>query len=175
MAGLLKKITVSECGFGKSEILAAVMKAKPADKTTGLSVGLLEIKGIAVSGKVGSKVLPDGKTSEWLVFNGEFQATNLITGEVYNSGSCILPGALPQALFGAMRADDGGFKTGIFAVIIGAHFDEKAITSYVFDTSTILAPKASSAMEALNAQVAEAKQLTLASPVAHKAEVGKKK
>jgi len=174
-AKLLKKITVADCGLDMKALLMA--KIAPAAQTgvgpgdvpilsdVGPSVPLLRIMGVVVSAAVGMRTMPDGKQTEWLAFKGQFEATNLITGEVYQSGSCIMPGALPDMLYGAIKNPDGTFKNAEFAVEFGAHYDKGAVASYVFDTKTLLAPKESDAMASLKAQVAAAVP-ALAAPAA---------
>ena len=172
-AKLLKKITVADCGIDmKALLMAKVMPAAQTGKDAndmpiladkGPSVPLLRIMGVVVGASVGNRTMPDNSRSEWLAFKGQFEATNLITGEVYQSGACIMPGALPDMLYGAIKNDDGTFKNAEFAVEFGAHYDKGAATSYVFDTKTLLAPKESDAMAALKAQVAQTAGL-LAAP-----------
>ena len=94
---LLKKITISDCGIDMKTLLMA--KIMPAAQTgtgpapanlpilsdVGPTVPLVRIFGVVVSAKVGSRTMPDGKVTEWLAFKGTFEATNLLTGEVFQS------------------------------------------------------------------------------------------
>lgn len=173
---LVKKITLSDCGIDmKAALLTAIMPAAVTGKDdkgnvtmadTGPGVPLLRIMGVVNGAKPGTRTMPDGKVSEWLTFKGQFEATNLLTGEVYQSGTCIMPGALPDLLFGAIKGADDDFKTAQFAVEIGAHYDKSAITSYVYDTKTLLEPKESDAMAALKALIAPATAPAIAAPAA---------
>ncbi len=124
-----KKITVKGvCGQIK---LQRLMGGLAENQTIGDTVPLMTVIGIARRYTV-----VQSDKGESIKFLGNFKATNLETGEVTQSGACFLPGALPDMLFGAIgenaeREVQFGFK-------IGAHFDESAITKYVYDVESLM-------------------------------------
>lgn len=159
---LIKKLTLKDCGIDMKVLLMA--KVAPAAQTgkdanglpimapVGPDVPLLRIVGICTGVKEGSKLMPDGKLSEWLRFQGQFKGANMITGEVFSSGECIMPGALPQLLAGLMMGDDAPASAD-FGVEISARYKQDAITQYEYSTRTLIEPKQSQAMLALESRI----------------------
>lgn len=126
---IIKKITVKGiCGTVK---LQTLMKDLPDGASVGPAIPLLQIVGIARDYKV---TMTD--KGESLKFIGQFKATNLQTGEIFHSGACYLPGAAPDAIYGALGTQ--GDREVAFGFRVLAHFDESAIAKYVYDVESLM-------------------------------------
>jgi hypothetical protein len=154
---VINKITVKNV-CGKVDIIKLVEHHKTAP---GTPLWMMEIYGIASDSKPGATVLPDGKTSNWIKFVGNFKALNIATGAVYRSGACILPGAIPDMLFGALGIE--GNKSVEFAFRVGVKFNEDAATKYTFLCDSLMEVKENDPLERLEAGI---KTLALAAPAA---------
>jgi hypothetical protein len=103
MANLEKKITVKTvCGKIK-DVLPKEFKK--------------EIPLMRVVGMVRSYSTPDTEYGPYLRLKGSFEATNILTGEVARSGTCILPEVASDALEAVLMDDD--IKTVNFGFDIG--------------------------------------------------------
>lgn len=154
MSKIEKKITVkSVCGTLK---LRDLMKGMKDEETKGPVVWLMTVVGIARRYKVVRSDL-----GESIRFLGHFKATNLATGEQVNSGACFLPGAAPEMVFGALGEDAD--REVQFAFKIGVHYDETAITKYVYDIESLIPLGDSDPLSMLEKSISPAR---LAAPVA---------
>ena len=118
----VKKLTVRDILGGAPNIKAII---NHDEANPGAELWLVEIIGIATAYRPGT-VKDTGQP--YIRFLGSFQGTNLETGQMFQSGSCILPGAIPDLLFGALQMGNAvqfGFK-------IGVKFEQKAATKYVY-------------------------------------------
>jgi hypothetical protein len=141
---LVKKLTVREIMGNKVGLLQAVrdMIAKGAGE-----VALCKVVGRTDKAKPGAT-----DKGDFVRFYGEVVGVNLLTGERFQSGSVILPGAAESAIYGAIGVlDDKGHaeKTVEFALEIGAKYDEKSATQYVFTVRPLVEPRPSDPLRAL--------------------------
>jgi len=145
-SALLRRITVRDV-VGK-----AFMKDLPENlsKAPGKRLGLMRILGVASRAKPGAT-----DKGEYVRFIGRFKATNLITGEVFQGSQCILPHFVGEMIHAAMTSGGPGLSgleaqnESQFAFDIGAHYDESAITRYVYDVTSLIPPAASDALTLL--------------------------
>jgi len=133
---LLRKITVRDV-MGKSFMakLAGWLDDQKSKKAW-----LVRIVGVSNLGTPGST-----DKGNFIKFVGEFEATNLVTGEVHHSAACILPNFIAEQIYAAIQPKEGDTsrRMATFAFEIGAHFDDSAITHYVFDVKALKAPQMS--------------------------------
>jgi hypothetical protein len=148
---VIKKITVKIVTGGVDIVkLVDHHKANPPG-SPGAVLWLMEIFGVATGFKPGETVLPDGKVSPWVKFIGQFKAMNLAGGAVFRSGACLLPGAIPDLIFGALQNEEN--KSVQFGFRIGVRFDETAATKYVYVTDSLLPVKENDPLEMLEAGI----------------------
>lgn len=132
-AELLRKITISTCGLNKDEI----KKAVTGKKTT---VDLLKVVGITTKAQSGQT-----DKGEFLKLSGTFKAVNLLTGEVFDSSSCILPNFVSEPLAVALDASN----EVEFAILIGAKEDVTSVVGYQFTVKPLVESKPTDKLEAL--------------------------
>lgn len=140
----IKKISVKTV-YGSVK-LPALIKGLPEGASIGPEMPLMEIVGICRDYSV---VATD--KGESLKFVGQFKATNLETGEIFVSGACFLPGALPDMLYGAIGPNRESDVQ--FAFRISAHYDESAITKYVYDVESLIPISESDSLALLEKQI----------------------
>lgn len=147
MAKILKKITVKGvCG----EI------EKPEKE-----IGLMTVYGLANSGTPDSSQYGD-----YVRFNGQFEAVDHKTGELFQSGTMIIPGIGEVLLYGALSniGEDGGSLR--FAFEFGIK-PSKSPTGYDYTLKPLTESNASDPLADLRAQLklpANAKLPELAAP-----------
>lgn len=127
---MIRKITIKDCGAAPD--IKKLISAGDTDAAR--KMDLLEIFGAA------RKSAP-GETDKgpFIRFIGDFKAINLETGEVFRSTRCILPNFVGEQVWSAMKADASGKEVECaFGFRIGAHFDETAVTKYVYDVTPLL-------------------------------------
>lgn len=124
---LVRKISPATVFGGKEEILKLVVNDQ------GKTHELFQVYGIANGTRTGQNKFDDAKEGErdsgWTALLGQFRATNLITGEVFDSGVCFMPNYVTDAVAGKLGPDTDGVE---FAFTITAKFDGKSATSYIY-------------------------------------------
>lgn len=139
---ILKKITIKTCK-AKPNIEDLIEYGKEHGKNAVMP--LLIIVGTASDYKTGDS---DGRP--WVKLVGMFKATNLLTGEVFQSGTCILPEAANDLVYGALRALDPSKGGSVdFAFRIGVVRDETAATGYVYSIEQIYEPQSADPVASL--------------------------
>lgn len=118
---IARRITLRTVGLMQSDILIAL---KDQEK-----VGLLKVAGVTTEAKTGQT-----DKGEYTRLLGEFIAQNLLTGEVFQSGQCILPSFLSEQLAAALKASD----SVEFALLIGARADKTSVTGYVYTAQPLV-------------------------------------
>ena len=142
---LLKKITIGTCEAApKIEELIAY-KTEHGD---GAVMPLLTIFGICSGFRAG-----DSNGQPYVRFLGSFKAVRA-DGAEFMSGACILPGAAPDLLYGALNALGEAGGSVEFAFKVGAHFDESAIAKYVYDISQVVETSADDPIARLESKLA---------------------
>jgi hypothetical protein len=150
--GILRKITIRDV-IGKARQLQLAAELAQAK---GRKVALCQIYGTVARAKPGTT-----DKGEYIKLVGSFKGINLATGEVMRSNAAILPNFIGEQIFAAMAESEASVN---FAVEIGAHYDESAITKYVYDVKTLMPPAESSAVAAIEAQLG--RKLALPAPSA---------
>ena len=150
---ILRKLTIKNCGFDVATIKEALGDHDQA------SVELLKIVGISKSAQPGQTPLGD-----YLKLVGTFKGINLITGEMFEAASCILPNFITESIAAALT--DGSDVE--FALQIGVKSKPSSVTGYEFTVRPLIEPKPNDAMEKLLALSAFAEPLALAAPKAAK-------
>jgi hypothetical protein len=118
---IARKITLRTVGLMQSDILIAL---KDQEK-----VNLIKVAGVTTAAKTGQT-----DKGEYTKLLGEFIAQNLLTGEVFQSGQCILPSFLSEQLAAALNASE----SVEFALLIGARADKSAVTGYVYTAQPLV-------------------------------------
>ena len=162
---LLKKITLREAA-GKPDLKALIAfdNQTPAlnpDGTPNLprpTLWLAQILGGANDYKPG-----ETDKGQFVRFLGQFKGTNLHTGEAKHASSCILPGAIPNMLFAALK---GGASSVQFGFRIGVHYDDSAVTKYVYDVESLFDVAENDHVALLEAAISTGKLPALAAPAA---------
>ncbi len=148
---LLRRITVRDV-VGKVFMgeLASHLNRAPGKK-----LGLMRVIGVANRAKPGST-----DKGEYVRFIGRFKATNLVTGEMYQSSQCILPNFIGEQIHAAMTAGGAAGLAGLeaqsesqFAFDIGAHYEESSVTKYVYTVASLIPPSQTDALALLEASI----------------------
>lgn len=132
-----RKITVKEV-CGKPQLEDIVEKKKYA---------LMRVFGHAHRVKLGSTDM-----GEYQKLLGQFEAINLLTGEVFQAPQCIMPepgnGMIAEQLLGENPADSVSF-----ALEIGVQRDESSAVGYVYWTKPLLKAKEADPLSDLRSEV----------------------
>ena len=143
MSQLTKKISTAKI-YGKVNV-----RKLPEDGTV---LNLYSIIGVAIGTKTGTSDYGD-----WTSLVGQFEATNLETGERMASANAFLPD-VAQGLIEAQLTNPDT-KQVQFAFVIGARVDEGSPVGYSYTAQPVLAPDAKDPLEDLRSSV-----LALAAP-----------
>jgi hypothetical protein len=158
---LISKITIKTV-YGNIDVEKLI-------NAPGKQLELMDVYGICRKATPGTS-----EYGEYMKFRGSFRATNLDTGESFQSGAVILPRVAEEALAGAITDDTNEIQFG-FRVVV--RYDASAVTKYVYSVIPLLAPAENDPVTLLENQIAENFK-ALAAPVelkAEKAEKGGKK
>jgi hypothetical protein len=154
---ILRKITIKTAGgFSIARIKEVMEAAKLAE---GASVDLLKIVGISTSAKTGQT-----DKGQFTKLMGEFAATDLTTGAMFQSQQCILPEFVGGVLGAALAGNSSGVE---FAFKIGARRKDTSVTGYEFVVLPLMESKSTDRMQALLALAGidpTAKPAALAAP-----------
>ncbi len=132
---LVRKITIKTCGnFTVARIKEAIAAAKLEE---GQSVPLLKIVGETTSAKTGQT-----DKGTFTKLGGSFIGTDMTTGELYQSGVCILPDFVCAQLGTALQQGEAVR----FAFEIGAQRADTSITGYSFVIKPLIETKPANAM-----------------------------
>ena len=126
MSALTKKISTAKI-YGKINV-----RKLPED---GSVLNLYTVIGVAIGVKSGTSDFGD-----WKALVGQFEATNMETGERLSSANCFLPD-VAQGLVEAQLAHEGTQHVE-FAFVIGAKADEGSPVGYSYTAQPVLAPDA---------------------------------
>ena len=132
---IVRKITIKTCGnFTVARIKEVMAAAKLAE---GASIPLLKIVGETTSAKTGQT-----DKGTFTKLGGSFIGTDLTTGELFQSGVCILPDFVGAQLGAALQQGE----SVRFAFVIGAQRADTAITGYAFVIKPLIETKPANAM-----------------------------
>lgn len=138
MSNILKKVTVKGVVGDPKNI------AKQHENNA--QVPLVRVYGLATEFKA-----KNSEYGDYILFSGQFEATNLLTGEVYRSGSMILPPVAEGPLHGALENTEG---TSVqFAYEIGLRVDEEMIRGYEFNVKSLIPDDDHDPLSQLRAQL----------------------
>lgn len=142
----LRKLTIRDIG-AQPDVRALLAFEEKHGK--GAEMALAQIVGAITASQPG-----ETEKGPYVKFFGRFEGTNLRTGEVFQSPSCILPNFIGEELHGALRlAQSKGEGVVVeFACRIGAYFDETAATKYVYTVEHLRDPNAVDPLEAVRAR-----------------------
>lgn len=130
-AELLRKLTIKNCGWGKTEVkeaVEAVAKGSIAD--------LLKIVGKTTGAIPGQSDL-----GAYTLLAGDFYATNVATAALYRSSKCILPNFISETLAAALAQS----PAVEFALLIGAKASD-SVTGYEYTVQPLVETKPSENM-----------------------------
>jgi len=136
---IVKKLTIKTCGDFTIKRINEVLQEKvgktPEGKDApipdGTSVELLKIAGECTNAK--SAATDKGTYTK---LSGNFVGTDMTTGEVYQSGACILPDYVGSQIGAAVINNEG--RAVEFAFVIGAKAKENSVTGYEFTVSPLM-------------------------------------
>jgi len=123
---ILRKLTIKNCGWTTNDLKLAVSKAAYTD--------ILKIAGVITAIRPGQTQL-----GEYAELVGQFQAVNLETGEMFQSGKAILPNFIADPM---VEASKGGSEVE-FAIQIGVKRNEGSVVGYEFSVKPLVEPKVS--------------------------------
>lgn len=138
---MLRKITIKTCGFDVAKIKNVLVDKKTAD--------LIKIVGVTSSYKVGQT-----DKGEFIKLSGTFNAINMQTGELFNSGECLLPNFISENIAEALKNS----SEVEFALQIGVKADATSVTGYQYTVKPLIDAKPSEKLLALM-HAADFKQL----------------
>jgi hypothetical protein len=75
------------------------------------------------------------RESDWKAFIGQFEAINLDTGEVFNSGKCFLPDFAANLVAGQFTGEVSNVE---FAFTVQAKSDDSSATGYVYSVRPLI-------------------------------------
>lgn len=155
---ILRKITIRDVVGSKSEILRIAQTGrtvtKGADGKDVYSADGAPVKLMTVIGRVNGFTPGESDMGSFLKLKGAFEATNLVTGEVFTDvGTCILPNFVSDLMANAMKS---GADSVDFAVALSVVFDEAIPTMYKFEAESLLPAQESDSIAAIKAQLAGA-------------------
>lgn len=127
---LEKKLSIKGLGFDKKTILQRVLTNEQAEHA------LARIVGVAIQPR--PYRIKEGERAGEIAFGlmGQFEGTNLDTGETMTSAVCYLPEYATEMVLGALTLED--VDSVRIAFDIYAKYDENAATSYVFSVRDLL-------------------------------------
>lgn len=135
---IIRKITIKTCGdFTVKRIKELLSKVEE-----GQSVDLLKVAGLATGAATGQT-----DKGQFTRLSGQFVGTDLTTGELYQSGQCILPEYIGSQLGAALMMQDG--KAVQFAFKIAAKRKDSALTGYEYAVSPLIDSRPTDAMSEL--------------------------
>lgn len=120
-------------------------------KAPGKRINLCQIFGIATKAKPGQSDM-----GPFVAFLGQFRATNLETGEIFESPKMILPKFLEEQLHAVLPETGGNVE---FAFQIAVKYDATAATKYVYEAKNLLPPAENAQLDDLTKRVKEAGKL----------------
>jgi len=138
---VLKKISVATV-FGKVDLKALL--AAPGE-----TIKCMRVLGLAISQKTGLS-----SYGEWSALLGQFQATNLVTGEVFNGSTLFLPEVALTPILVALSAQ--GTRGVEFAIDVHVKYVNDAKpggSPYEYTFVPLLAPDANDPVSRLAAKV----------------------
>ncbi len=121
MSEMLRKLTLKNCGFDVATIKLALEGKR--------SVELVKIAGVTTKAQPGQT-----DKGEYLKLIGEFRAVNLISGEVFEAGVCLLPNFISDRIAGALQVSE----QVEFALAIGAKVNPGSVTGYEFTCTPLV-------------------------------------
>lgn len=128
---MLRKLTIRTCGFDVATVKMAL--------GTEQSVSLLRIAGIAQEGQPGQT-----DKGEYLKLKGEFRAVNMVTGEIFEAATAILPSFVTDRIATALKA--GPVE---FALEVGVKADPTSVTGYQYTAAPLVDAKPSDRLAGL--------------------------
>jgi hypothetical protein len=143
-------------------IMAPIKIGRPLlDEQGKKEMDLFQIAGIATDTKVGVS-----NFGEWVALLGDFQATNVYTGEIMRAAKVLLPPILLELVQGKMAGQGSDGRGVTFAFMVGIKVDEDPRSSlgYTYYAKNIVAPSADDPMTKLLASVPSVKVQKLAEP-----------
>lgn len=152
---LIRKLTIATAFGDKLALLKAAETGRPSPEAeVGTPVDILEVVGRVSAMKPGTtkRTLPTGEevSSDFVKLMGEFEATNLLTGEVTQNDVCILPnfvsGMMAQAIKGGAQAVD-------FAIKLQVRFKLSAATMYEFTAESLIPIQQAKTVAGIKAQI----------------------
>ena len=118
----------------------------------GKHIDLMKVYGVA------RKALPQQTDlGAFIKFTGSFRAESCVTGDMFQSGSVILPGVAQDLLAGALDGD--AVDDVQFGFIISVAYNADSVTKYSYEVVSLLTPSEDDPLERLGASLGITKKL----------------
>ena len=141
MATLIKKISIKTvCGKPEREVIGQDANGKPVIGF--VEKELMQVVGIASSTRTGTTTYGD-----YVGFRGQFQATNMETGEQYRAAQCFLPDDITSML--AVELGGDNVKKVEFAFVVGIRPRDDLEIGYEYPAKPLMEPSSQDPLESL--------------------------
>lgn len=131
MAKILKKLSI--------KTVTGLTVAAIREMATPEGAPVMRIMGIAMGTKGG-----ESDNGPWTALRGQFEASNLITGEVFGGSVLFLPDVALDAILPALAGDNANVK---FALDITVMKDETSTIGYAYSFVPLLKPDENDPLE----------------------------
>ena len=137
----LKKISTAKLGFEKAQI-RELCKNEPAR--------LYQVYGIATGSVSGITDMGD-----FTKFTGQFEVSNLVTGEISRSAQLFLPESVSALLESQLKTESTSdtFKGVQFAFEIGAIYTKDSATEYEYTTKNLMPDSETDVLSSMRKQL----------------------
>jgi len=149
MAQLIRKISTATVYGSKMTVLKKTLTDESANHELYQVYGRARMIERGKS-KFDASVNEEERESDWKAFVGQFEAVNLDTGEVFQSGKCFLPDFAANIVAGQFDAEISNVE---FAFTVQAQADTQSATGYTYSVTPLLnTSPANDALASLRAQ-----------------------
>jgi len=104
------------------------------------TMDLMRVIGVASGVKTGTS-----DHGDWVALLGNFKATNLVTGEIFQSGKCFLPDIASDMIAPVVSSG----QPVEFAIDIYVQIDDESATGYIYGIKPLVTPGADDAISRL--------------------------
>lgn len=143
---LLKKVSIATVvGKVPTQVVEVANAAGEVEKVKrGIEQGLMRVIGLATEVITGNSTY-----GAWTGFKGQFQATNILTGEIYRGSQVFLPDTVTDLLAPVVKSSENGVE---FAFDIGAKPANNVI-GYEYTINHLMKVEENDPLNALSARL----------------------
>lgn len=140
---VVKKLSMKTIVGSKADILTAAMTGRENDKApVGKPVTIARMMGIATKIQTG-----ETDNGPWVAIIGTHKAINVFTGDEVRSSKAFLPAPADDMIAAQLAME--GVDSVEYAIDVNVHYDESAITSYVYGVEVLQEPTENDPLNAL--------------------------